>query len=190
MKRILVLLVPLAAAAAALPAVGQAPPRCPGEPAIAVGFSAAGHPSYRGSACTLATGFLTSETHVRVAPDGTVVQQPAQTVPGLAGTGFVAGAPGPRPQTQLTPAGFAISRDGGRRFQRVLPSGLEWVSTDGAIHVDAVTGRLYYYALSPSQVPQAGGVGLTDQQPAGYAHLMTSADSGRTWTHTQAPGYV
>jgi hypothetical protein len=189
-KRIVLVLVPLAAAAAALPAVGQAPSRCPGEPAIAVSFTPSGHPSYRGSACTVATGFLTSESHVRVAPDGTVVQQPAQTVPGLAGTGFVAGAPGPRPQTQLTPAGFAITHDGGRRFQRVLPSGLEWVSTDGAIHIDSVTGRLYYYALSPSSVPQAGGVGLTDQQPAGYAHLMTSSDQGRTWSHTQAPGYV
>ena len=192
MKRALLVVVPLAAAAAAaLPAAGQAPPRCPGEPATAVAFAAhGGHPSYRGVACALTTGFLTSETHVRVAPDGTVVQQPAQTVPGVAGTGFVAGVPGPKPQTQLTPAGFAISRDGGRGFQRVLPSGLEWVSTDGAIYIDSVTGRLYYYALSPSEVPQAGGVGLTDQQPAGYAHLMTSSDDGRTWVHTQAPGYV
>jgi hypothetical protein len=189
-KRSVLLLVPLAAVAAVLPAQGQAPGRCPGEPASTVAFGPGRVPAYQGSACAIRTGFLTSETHVRVGPDGIVVQQPAQTVPGLVGTGFVAGAPGPRPQTQLTPAGFAVSRNGGRAFQRVLPSGLEWVSTDGAIHIDAVTGRLYYYALSPSSVPQAGGVGLVDQQPAGYAHLMTSADGGRTWTHTQAPGYV
>jgi hypothetical protein len=176
---------------AALPASGQQPQRCPGERATARSFTADGRvlPS-RGAACTVRTGFLTSETHVRVAPDGTVVQQPAQTVPGVAGTGFVPGAPGAKPQTQLTPAGFAISRDGGRGFQRVLPSGLEWVASDGAIHIDSVTGRLYYYALSPSTVPQAGGVPLNDQVPAGYAHLVTSGDGGRTWSHTQAPGYV
>lgn len=154
-------------------------------------FTSDGKPApYRGTACTHRTGFLTGETHVRVLPDGTVVQQPAQTVPGLAGTGFVAGAPAPKPQTQLTPAGFAVSRDGGKRFLRVLPAGLEWVASDGAIYVDSVTGRLYYYALSPAWVPQAGGVPVTDQVPAGYAHLLTSADGGVTWTHTQAPGYV
>jgi hypothetical protein len=189
-KRWLVAVVPVVAALAVLPAQGRAPERCPGEPATARAFVDGHFSSYRSVACTLRTGFLTGETHLRVAPDGTVVQQPAQTVPGLAGTGFVAGAPGPRPQTQLTPAGFAVSRDGGKGFQRVLPAGLEWVASDGAIHFDEATGRLYYYALSPSTVPQAGGVGVTDQVPAGYAHLMTSPDGGRTWTHTQAPGYV
>jgi hypothetical protein len=188
----LVLTLPfLAGVLAALPASSQSSRDCPGERQTARAFTADGRvTAYRGTACTLRTGFLTSETHLRVAPDGTVVQQPAQTVPGVAGTGFVAGAPGPKPQTQLTPAGFAISRNGGRRFERVLPAGLEWVASDGAIHIDSVTGRIYYYALSPSTVPQSGGVGVTDQLPAGYAHLVTSGDGGRTWSHTQAPGYV
>jgi hypothetical protein len=181
----------LAGVLAALPASGQSRPTCPGERQSTRSFTPDGHAAaYRGWACTLPTGFLTSETHVRVAPDGTVIQQPAQTVPGVAGTGFVAGAPGPKPQTQFTPAGFAISRNGGQRFERVLPAGIEWVASDGAIYIDAVTGRLYYYALSPSTVPQAGGVAVTDQVPAGYAHLVTSGDGGRTWSHTQAPGYV
>lgn len=176
---------------AALPAAGQSRTTCPGQPQTAHSFTADGRPTaYRAWGCTLRTGFLTSESHLRVAPDGTVVQQPAQTAPGVAGTGFVSGAPGPKPQTQLSPAGFAISRDGGRRFERVLPAGLEWVASDGAIYIDSVTGRLYYYALSPSSVPQAGGVAVTDQVPAGYAHLVTSADGGRTWSHTQVPGYV
>ncbi len=146
--------------------------------------------TYRGRACTLSTGFLTSETHLRVAPDGTIVQQPAQTTPGIAGTGFVKGAPGPKPQSQVTPAGFAVSPDGGRSFHLVQPSGAQWVASDGAIHIDRATGRLYYYALSPVVVPADGDVPLTDQVPAGYAHLMTSDDDGRTWFHTQAPGYV
>ncbi len=186
------LLVAAAVAAGALATVpaSSAPAPCPVKQ-TAVAFTADGRPApYKGLGCTVRTGFLTGETHLRVAPNGTVVQQPAQTVPGLAGTGFVPGAPGPRPQTQLTPAGFAVSRDGGNRFERILPSGQEWVASDGAIHIDRVTGRLYYYALSPSSVPQGGGVPVTDQVPAGYAHLMTSADDGRTWFHTQAPGYV
>ncbi|MDP9183299.1 MAG: glycoside hydrolase [Actinomycetota bacterium] len=188
---LLVALPVFAGVLAALPASGQAPSRCPGEPQTARSFTADGRPSsHRGMGCSIRTGFLTSETHLRVEPDGTLVQQPAQTVPGLAGTGFVAGVPGPKPQTQFTPAGFAISRNAGRRFERVLPAGLEWVASDGAIHIDSVTGRLYYYALSPSTVPQSGGVGVTDQLPAGYAHLVTSGDGGRTWSHTQAPGYV
>lgn len=188
MLRRFVLVPAVAMAAAVVPASGAA--RC-AEPQRVTAFGADGRASsYRGNGCTVPTGFLTGETHVRVLPDGTVVQQPAQTVPGVLGTGFGAGVPGPRPQTQLTPAGFAVSRDGGARFERVLPSGLEWVASDGAIHVDSATGRLYYYALSPSSVPQAGGVPVTDQVPAGYAHLLTSADGGRTWFHTQAPGHV
>jgi hypothetical protein len=181
----------LAGGLAALPAAGQSSGRCAGELTPSRVFTSDGRVlATRTTGCALPTGFLTSETHVRVAPDGTVVQQPAQTVPGVAGTGFVAGVPGPKPQTQLTPAGFAISRNGGRGFQRVLPSGIEWVASDGAIYIDSVTGRLYYYALSPSSVPQAGGVPVNDQVPAGYAHLVTSGDGGRTWSHTQAPGYV
>ncbi|HUR13475.1 MAG TPA: sialidase family protein [Mycobacteriales bacterium] len=188
---VLLVLPVLAGVLAALPASGQQPERCFGERQTTRSFTADGRATpYDASGCTLRTGFLTGETHVRVAPDGTVVQQPAQTVPGVAGTGFVSGFPGPKPQTQLTPAGFAISRNAGRRFERVLPAGIEWVASDAAIHFDSVTGRLYYYALSPSTVPQAGDVAVTDQVPAGYAHLVTSGDGGRTWSHTQAPGYV
>lgn len=160
-------------------------------PTRASSFTATGRAAaYKGAACTLSTGFLTSETHLRVAPDGTIVQQPAETVPGVAGTGFVKGAPGPKPQTQVTPAGFAVSRDGGRSFHLVYPSGAQWVASDGAIYIDSATGRLYYYALSPVAVPADGDVPVTDQVPAGYAHLMTSDDNGRTWFHTQAPGYI
>lgn len=160
-------------------------------PESARAYSLSGKPaSYRGMACSLSTGFVTGETHLRVAPDGTVVQQPAQTTPGLVGTGFAPGAPGPKPQTQVTPAGFAVSRDSGRSFRLVYPSGAEWVASDGAIHFDAKSGRLYYYALSPVVVPASGTVPVTDQLAAGYAHMMTSDDNGRTWFHTQLPGYV
>jgi hypothetical protein len=178
----------LAALLTALPAQGQA--RCAGAVETARAVTADGTPSsYRGTACTVRTGYLTGETHVRVEPDGTVVQQPAQTTPGVAGSGFVPGAPGPRPQTQITPSGFAITSNGGRSFRYVEPAGVQWVASDGAIHVDSATGRLYYYALSPVTVPSSG-IPVTDQAPAGYAHLLTSDDGGRTWFNTQAPGYV
>ncbi|MCU1624890.1 MAG: putative dehydrogenase [Frankiales bacterium] len=185
---LLVALPVLAGLLTALPAQGSAPCSGSRETAHAVSFD--GTPSsYRGAGCTIETGFLTGETHLRVEPDGTLVQQPAQTVPGVAGTGFVPGAPGPKPQTQITPAGFAVSRDGGKSFRYVEPAGVQWVASDGAIHVDAATGRLYYYALSPVVVP-ATGIPVEDQAPAGYAHLLTSDDGGHTWFNTQAPGYV
>jgi hypothetical protein len=164
--------------------------RC-AHPETARAYTTSGHPaSYRGVACSLGTGFQSSETHLRVAGDGTIVQQPAEITPGLLGTGFVPGAPGPKPETQVTPAGFAISRDGGRTFKLVLPSGAQWVASDGAIHFDEASGRLYYYALSPVTVPASGSVPVTDQVPGGYAHMMTSADDGKTWFHTQIPGYL
>ena len=107
------------------PASGEPP--CADRQAVQT-FDAAGRSlKASGRGCTHRTGFLTSESHLRVAPDGTIVQQPAQTVPGVAGTGFFSGYPGPRPQTQLAPAGFAVSRDGGQRFEMVLPAGLQWV---------------------------------------------------------------
>jgi len=184
------LAVPLVAGVlVALPAQAQTP-RCPGAAEQARAVTASGAPSlYKGRACTLKTGYLSSETHVRVGPDGTVVQQPAETVPGVAGSGFVPGAPGPRLEQQISPAGFAVSRDGGRSFGYVEPADTQWVASDGAIHFDSATGRLYYYALSPVTVPSSG-IPVTSQAPAGYAHLLTSDDGGRTWFNTQAPGYV
>jgi hypothetical protein len=141
-------------------------------------------------ACTHRTGFLTAESHVRVAPDGTVVQQPAETTPGVAGTNYLGGLQAPRPQTQLSPAGIALSRNGGRNWGMTLPAGMYWEAQDGAIHIDPATGRMYYYALTPASVPQGGTVAVQDQLPIGYAHLMTSGDGGRSWFHTQLPGFL
>src|SRR5689334_23254380 len=96
MRRFLLAGAVLAVGAAVLPASGA--PSCDEAQRVqSFGARATGH------ACTVRTGYLTGESHLRVAPDGTVVQQPAQTVQGLAGTGFLSGAPGPRPVTQLAP---------------------------------------------------------------------------------------
>lgn len=144
----------------------------------------------RGAACQVRTGFLTSETHIRVAPDGTVVQEPAEITPGVAGTFYLSGTPTPRPQTQLSPAGLAVSRTKGASWAMTLPSGMFWEAQDGSLHIDPASGRWYYYALTPAAAPQGGGVALQDQLPIGYAHLMTSADEGRTWVHTQLVGFL
>lgn len=187
-RNVLVLALPLVGALLSVPAHGA--PRCPGSAEVVSAFAADGKPvPYRGTGCTVGTGFLTGETHVRVAPDGTVVQQPAEHAPGVAGSGFAPGAPGPRPQTQISPAGFAITSNGGRSFRYVEPASTQWVASDGAIYIDQPTGRLYYYALSPVTVPSSG-IPLQDQAPAGYAHLVTSKDGGRTWLNNQVPGYV
>src|SRR5260221_4427942 len=56
--------------------------------------------------CMTLTGYATQETHIVVTRDGTVVQEPAVVTPGVAGTGYVPGAPGPHPWQPTSPAGI------------------------------------------------------------------------------------
>ena len=143
--------------------------------------------------CLTTTGYGGAETRVAVVPDGstagTVVYEPAVITPGLLGTGFGAGLPGPRPSTQVSPGGLAVSRDQGSTWSFLEPAGQTWVPQDDQLYVDRTTGWLYYYALSPDPVPQSG-TPLPSQLPAGYAQLMASPDDGATWHHTALPGYV
>jgi hypothetical protein len=181
----------LLAGVLALPATARSSRDACATPQRVQAFHANGSPARSiATACTHRTGFLTAESHIRVAPDGTVVQQPAETTPGVAGTNYLGGVPAPRPQTQLSPAGIAISRNGGSSWAMTRPAGLFWEAQDGALHIDPATGRMYYYALTPASVPQGGDVAVQDQVPIGYAHLMTSGDGGRSWFHTQVPGFL
>jgi hypothetical protein len=136
------------------------------------------------------TGYGGSEARVAITKDGTVVYEPAVLTPGVAGTGFVPGAPGPRPQTQLSPGGLAISSNQGATWRFVKPAGVTWTPQDDQLFVDRRTGRIFWYALEPNPVPQSGGVDPQDQIPFGYANLLTSADDGRTWTYAAVPGYA
>ena len=140
--------------------------------------------------CLVATGFGGSETQLVSLNDGTLVYEPAILTPGLAGTGFVPGAPGPVPSTQLSPGGLAISGDSGGQWAFDAPAGATWVPQDDALYVDRTTGRLFYYALAANPIPAAGAVPLQDQIPAGEAHLMDSPDGGSTWSETGLAGYV
>jgi hypothetical protein len=140
--------------------------------------------------CETYTGFGGAETRVAVTADGTVVYEPATLTPGLAGTGFVPGAPGPRLSTSLQPGGLASSSDKGANWHFVKPAGVTWVPQDDQLYVDRGTGRIFYYALSPNPAPQSGGVPAQDQLPAGHAHLMASGDDGRTWTYAALTPFV
>src|SRR5438094_8584812 len=55
------------------------------------------------------TGFGGSESRVAVTNDGAVIYEPAVLTPGLLGTGYAEGAPGPRPEMQTSPGGLAVS---------------------------------------------------------------------------------
>ena len=140
--------------------------------------------------CLVATGFGGSETQVVSLNDGALVYEPAILTPGLAGTGFLPGAPGPTPSTQFSPGGLAISGTRGATWSFNRPAGATWVPQDDALYVDRTTGRLFFYALAANPVPAAGAVPLQDQVPAGEAHLMMSADGGETWSETGLPGFV
>jgi hypothetical protein len=140
--------------------------------------------------CLVATGFGGSETQLAVTRDNTVVYEPAILTPGVAGTGYGAGLPGPQPSTQLSPGGLSLSANGGGSWSFDAPGGATWVPQDDAVYVDRTTGRIFFYALSPDPVPDTGSVPLQDQSPAGQAHLLTSGDDGKTWTETALEGYI
>jgi hypothetical protein len=140
--------------------------------------------------CLVATGFGGSETQIVSLNDGTLVYEPAILTPGLAGTGFLPGAPGPSPSTQFSPGGLAVTGDAGATWAFNEPAGATWVPQDDALYVDRSTGRLFFYALAANPIPAAGAVPPQDQVPAGEAHLMMSADGGKTWNETGLPGYV
>lgn len=140
--------------------------------------------------CLGATGFGGSETQIAVTADGTLVYEPAILTPGVAGTGYLDGLPGPQPSTQFSPGGLALSGPGGTSWRFDAPAGATWVPQDDAIYVDRRTGRIFFYALSPNPVPDTGTVPIQDQAPAGQAHLLASGDDGRTWNEAALAGFV
>jgi hypothetical protein len=140
--------------------------------------------------CATLTGFGGAETRIAVTADGTVVYEPATITPGVAGSGYLPGAPGPRPSTSLQPAGLAATSDLGANWRFVKPAGLTWVAQDDQLFVDRHTGRIFYYALSPNPIPQSSAAPGLDQIPAGHAHLMASGDDGKTWTYQAQTPFI
>jgi len=150
---------------------------------------AGGHP------CLVATGFGGAETQIVSLNNNALVYEPAILTPGVAGTGFVAGAPGPKPSTQFSPGGLAVSSGEGGSWSFDAPAGADWVPQDDALYVDRTTGRLFFYALAADPIPAGGAVApqevpAQDQIPAGEAHLMMSKDNGQSWNEVGVPGFV
>ena len=163
----------------------------PGAPAIA--HDGAGNPvamSAPPTMCASRTGFGGAETHIRVARDGWIVEEPAVMTPGLLGTGFLSGIPGPKPETQLSPAALVASSDDAASWQLVRPGGATWVASDAAIYIDRTTDRLFYYGLTTNPAPQGGDVPLSEQVPAIYAHLLSTRDQGATWSSVSILGFM
>jgi len=161
---------------------------------VAVAHHASGAPAPEATGapvpCEESTGFGGAETRIAVTADGTVMYEPATQTPGLAGTGFVPGAPGPKLSTSLQPAGLAARSPATGQWSFVKPGGATWVAQDDQLYVDRTTGRIFYYALSPNPVPQSGDVPIQDQIPAGHAHLMVSADDGKTWSYSALTPFI
>jgi len=143
--------------------------------------------------CLVPTGFATMETHVAVTGDGSVVYEPAIVTPGLLGTNYVPGAPGPHPWSYESPGGLAVSPDQGADWNFVKPGGTTGAGTDNALYVDPATGRLFEELLGASG-PSGGEVPPLDQTdypgPNGKAIMLTSADDGKTWTEFTQIGFV
>ncbi|MCU1462471.1 MAG: hemagglutinin protein [Acidimicrobiales bacterium] len=140
--------------------------------------------------CMTFTGFATQETHVVVTKDGTVVHEPAVITPGLAGTAFVPGAPGPHPWQPTSPAGIVVSRTGGKTWDFVKPAGSLWTGADAALYADPTTGRIFEETLSPGEIPSNSQIAPQDQTPGGHAYLLASPDSGRNWNATALTGFL
>ena len=104
-----------------------------GRPATA--YHADGSPAPASSApipCRVDTGFGSAESHIRVSPNGDVVEQPAMVPVGI--PSYLSGA-------------LTVSRDQGQTWQFVEPNGLRSQTNDNAIHF-ADNGRLFVAYIS------------------------------------------
>lgn len=174
----------LGLAVAGPPAVGPASaapaspsPTCRGLPPVLTHSSGGTRPelSRRLVACGGVTGFAGAESHL-VATKSAVVFTPAVLPQGFLGTGTAPVPVGQDTQSNASPAGQAVTKDGGRSWQLVKPLGITWNPTDHGDYVDPSTGRLFFADYGP--IPLAPQLGPDQEGPA---HLLWSPDDGRTW---------
>src|SRR5438874_5137036 len=171
----------MSAAHGASPSTRDLGPGCdPGRRAIATDATGAVLSSQPRSApvpCAVITGFGGAETRVRVTKSNMLVYEPAVLPMPMAPQPE---ALGPPMQGSSNPSGLAVSRDQGRTWSLVKPMGMTWGSTDHQEYVDRDTGRIFWYALHASPVPQTneGAISPAEQIPAEEAHLMWSGDDG------------
>jgi hypothetical protein len=156
-------------------------PTCGHLPGVQTHSSGGAHPlpSRELIACGGTTGFAGAESHLVATKSGAVVFTPAVLPQGFLGTGTAPVPVGEDTQSNASPAGQAITKDGGRSWQLVKPLGITWNPTDHGDYVDPVTGRLFFADYGP--IPLAPELGPEQEGPA---HLMWSPDDGRTWHHS------
>jgi hypothetical protein len=175
----------IAPGARSAPLSSALPPGCAADRA-AVAFSSDGsvaHTSGIPVPCAVTTGFGGRETQIKVGPNGDVVEEPAMTSPGLAGTGLIDNAPGPRPeQGNLNTSGITLSQDQGRSWAFLEPGGSQHACCDATLHIDRVTGRLFYSAIFGTAPDLVG-----QDEPAGESQVMSSPASPSGYTQWTAP---
>jgi hypothetical protein len=187
MRRRVIALSAVGMCAAVLTAVGPVsaapaspPPSCTGLPPVVTHAAAGARPALSDDvfACGGVTGFAGAESHL-VATKNAVVFTPAVLPQGFLGTGTAPVPVGEDTQSNASPAGQAITQDGGRSWQLVKPLGITWNPTDHGDYVDPVTDRLFFADYGP--IPIAPELGAEQEGPA---HLMWSGDDGGTWHHS------
>ncbi|MBK5307987.1 MAG: exo-alpha-sialidase [Frankiaceae bacterium] len=166
---------------AAAPAPASPPPSCSGLPPVVSHLPSGTQPKASSDlvACGGSTGYAGAESHLVATPTGAVVFTPAVLPQGFLGTGTAPVPVGEDTQSNASPAGQAITKDGGRTWQLVKPLGITWNPTDHGDYVDPVTGRLFFADYGP--IPFAPELGPEQEGPA---HLMWSPDDGKTWHHS------
>jgi hypothetical protein len=136
-------------------------------------------PALRPVPCGGTTGFAGAESHLVALSNGGVVFTPAVAPQGFLGTDTPPVGVAPNTQSNASPAGIAITKDGGAHWSFVRPSGVTWNPTDHGDYVDRATGRLFFEDYGPIPVAPKFGDGQE-----GPAHINWSADNGATWHHT------
>jgi hypothetical protein len=185
MRGVLAVSFGLLASAVLTPVVSAAPaspPRsCSGLPPVLTHLPGGSQPrlSQDVVACGGTTGFAGAESHIVATTSGAVVFTPAVLPHDLLGTGAAPVPVGEDTQSNASPAGQAVTNDGGRSWKLVKPYGLTWNPTDHGDYADPVTGRLFFADYGP--IPQAPALGPEQEGPA---HLMWSPDDGSTWHHS------
>jgi hypothetical protein len=169
----------LGAVVSAAPA--DPPPTCKGLPPVVSHLPGGSRPSATRTliACGGSTGYAGAESHIVATKSGAVVFTPAVLPHDLLGTGTAPVPVGQDTQSNASPAGQAVTADGGRTWKLVKPLGITWNPTDHGDYADPDTGRLFFADYGP--IPLAPELGAEQEGPA---HLLWSPDAGRTWHHS------
>jgi hypothetical protein len=157
------------------------PPSCSGLPPVVTHLPGGARPAPARDtvACGGSTGYAGAESHLTATKSGAVVFTPAVLPHDFLGTGTAPVPVGQDTQSNASPAGQAVTHDGGRSWQLAKPLGLTWNATDHGDYADPVTGRLFFSDYGP--IPTAPELGAEQEGPA---HMMWSPDDGRTWHHS------